>query len=78
MGEKRAYKATIDRLHELPPESKYGNDNESLNVQKDVLSFDRLYMLSRYDRNDFEGNLGALRANLFCNISGDMPVLPPT
>ena len=77
MEERRAYKTAIDRLQELPPESKYGNDDESLNVQEDVMSSARLYMLSLYDRDDFEWNLDALRAHLFCNINGDMPVLPP-
>ena len=56
MGERHAYKAAIDRLQELQPQPKYGNDNESLNVREDVMSYTKLYKLSLYDRNDFEGN----------------------
>ena len=71
-GGRRAYKAGIDRLQELQPQLKYGNDNESLNVQEDVMSSARFYMMSLYDKDDFEGNLYALRAHLFCNINEGM------
>ena len=77
-GKRRAYKATIARLQGLEPLAKYGNDNESLTVQDDVISSARLYVLTLYDRNEFEGNLDALCAHLFGNIKGDMRVLPPT
>ena len=47
-GGRRAYKAAIDRLQELQPQLKYGNDNESLNVQEDVMSSALFYMMSLY------------------------------
>ena len=65
---RRAYKATIDRLQELQPLAKYGNDSEGLNVQDSVISSARLYVMALYDRNNFEGNLDALPAHLFGNI----------
>ena len=43
---RRAYKATIDRLQELQPLPKYGNDSESLNVQDGVISSARLYVMT--------------------------------
>ena len=69
---RRAYKATIDRLQELQPLAKYGNDSEGLNVQDSVISSARLYVMALYDRNNFEGNLDALRAHMFGNIKGGM------
>ena len=77
-GKGRAYKATIDRLQDFQPFAKYGNVKESLNVEEDVIAAARLYMLSLYDRKDFDGNLDGLRAHLFDNIKGDMPLLLAT
>ena len=45
-----------------------------MNVQEYVIS-SRLYILSLYDGNDFEGNFDA---RLIGNIKGNMRVLPPT
>ena len=61
----------------LQPLAKYGNDSESLNVQEYWIS-SRLYMLSLYDGNEFEGNFDALRAHLIGSIKGNMRILPPT
>ena len=63
-----SYLYDIDRLQELQHLAKYGNHNESLNVQEYVLSSD-YYILSPYDGNDFEGNFDALRT-LFGDIKG--------
>ena len=43
---RRAYKATIDRLQDLQPLAKYGNDRGSLNVQDDGISSARLYVMT--------------------------------
>jgi len=77
-GKRRAYKAAVDHMADLLPLARYGDPEESLDVQDDVVTAARHYMTSLYDRSDFGGNLDALRAHLFGNIKGDMRCLPPT
>jgi hypothetical protein len=77
-GKRRAYKAAVNHLTDLLPLGRYGDPDESLDVQEDVVTAARHYMVSLYDRSDFGGSLDALRAHLFGNIKGDMRCLPPT
>ena len=75
---KRAYKTAVEHLTDLQPLSRYADPGESLDVQEDVIASARQYFVSLYDRNDFKGNLDALRAHLFGSIKGDMRCPPPT
>lgn len=77
-GKKRAYKTAVNHLTDLLPLCRYGDPEESLDIQEDVVTAARRYMVSLYDRSDFDGNLDALRAHLFANIKGDMRCLPPS
>ena len=77
-GKRRAYKTAVDHLADLLPLCRYGDPEKSLDIQEDVVTAARQYMVSLYDRNGFGGNLDALRAHLFANIKGDMRCLPPT
>ena len=60
------------------PLCRYGDPEESQDVQEEVITAARRYMVSLYDRSDFGGTLDALRAHLFVSIKGDMRCLPPT
>ena len=77
-GKKRAYKTAVDHLADLLPLCRYGDPDKNLDIQENVLTAARQYMVSLYERSDFGGNLDALRAHLFGNIKGDMRCLPPT
>ena len=57
---------------------RYGDPEESLDVQEEVITAARRYMVSLYDRSDFGGTVDALRAPLFVSIKGKMRCLPPT
>ncbi len=77
-GKRRAYTTAIKHLTDLLPLCRYGDPEESLDVQEEVITAARQYMVSLYDRSDFGGTLDALRAHLFVSIKGDMRCLPPT
>lgn len=77
-GKRRAYKTAVDHLADILPLCRYGDLEESLDVQEDVVTAARRHVVSLYERSDFGSNLDALRAHLFGNIKGDMRCLPPT
>ncbi len=77
-GKRRAYTTAIKHLTDLLPLCRYGDPEESLEVQEEVITAARQYMVLLYDRSDFGGTLDALRAHLFVSIKGDMRCLPPT
>ena len=76
-GKRRAYTTAIKHLTDLIPLCRYGDPKESLDVQEEVITAARRYIVSLYDRSDFGGNLDALRAHLFVSLKGDMRCLPP-
>ena len=76
-GKRRAYTTAIKNLTDLLPLCRYGDPEESLDVQEEVITAARRYIVSLYDRSDFGGNLDALRAHLFVSLKGDMRCLPP-
>ena len=77
-GKRWAYTTAIKHLTGLLPLCRYGDPEESVDVQEEVITAARQYMVSFYDRSDFGGTLDGLRAHLFVSIKGDMRCLPPT
>ena len=69
-GKRRAYTTAIKHLTDLLPLCRYGDPEESLDVQEEVITAARLYMVSLYDTSDFGGNLDGLRAHLFVSLKG--------
>ena len=77
--EKRCtYKTATAHLADLVLQCRYGDPEESLEVQEDAVTAARRYMVSLYERSGFSGNLDALQAHPFGNIKGDICCLPPT
>ena len=72
------YKTATAHLADLVLLCRYGDPEESLEVQEDAVTAARQYMVILYERSGFSGNLDALRAHPFGNIKGDMRCLPPT
>lgn len=63
---------------DLQPLCRYGAPGESLDLQEDVVTSARRHFVSLYEKSDFSGNLGSLRAHLFDTIKVDISCLPPT
>ena len=59
-GKKRAYKTAVDHLADLLPLCRYGDPDKNLDIQENVLTAARQYMVSLYERSDFGDNLDAL------------------
>lgn len=77
-GKRQAYATAVKHLTDLLPLCGYGDPEESLDVEEEVITAARQYMVSLYDRSDFDGTLDALRAHLFVSIKGDVHCLSPT
>ena len=77
-GKKRAFKAAAEHVQDFLPLGRYGDAERSLDVEEDVITAARRYMMSPYDRSDFAGTLDGLRAHLFGKLKGDLRSLPPT
>ena len=72
------YKTATAHLADLVLLCRYGDHEESPEVQEDAVTAARRYMVIRYERSGFSGNLEALRAHPFGNIKVDIRCLPPT
>ena len=51
-GKKRAYKTAVDHLADLLPLCRYGDPDKNLDIQENVLTAARQYMVSLYERSD--------------------------
>ena len=59
-GKKRAYETAVDHLADLLLLCRCSDPDKSLDIQKNVVTSARQYIMSLYERGDFGGNLDAL------------------